>query len=432
MVSPSVGIFLPDKKGAKSNRTVEAPVGCNGVLSKETPQQRFAVTAQHRHIVVTRTVLCSSDNISTDMNWLLRRKQCPCGFPTIIIVSTMVVLCTSIRHINVAASVNNGLYKTKNRGMRTRQAAVQLGVQPSWNVPGWVRRIVFKLEKRIIPILFSTFSTEPIIPNSYLSLCVLWWKAVASSRPFSPMHDPECCWADLMLPPNIRSLTRIYPRLTSVVTIEVRSTFIDQAIKQCIEQVRKIQSDIQIRLVIVGAGYDTRSIRLLHQHLVDEAYELDLPNVIQAKTNYLQSQRLSERSIKLPQFIAVDLNQQDQVESELRGILIQNDPTQQWHTIFVMEAVLMYLDQGKTIELLSTLRRSLPDDYKNEDNSCRRCGGSLVFADRLEMISNDDNTNQTVAAQELHQQGWWLREWLLKDGGTKHMGWATSTAWTET
>ena len=81
------------------------------------------------------------------------------------------------------------------------------------------------------------------------------------------------------------------------------------------------------------------------------------------------------------------------------------------HTIFVVEGVLMYLEEGRAAEVLQACA-----------DAARQSGGlaSLCFADRLFGRSDCD---PVPMQQELAKTGWKLYEWAPSpNANAKHMG----------
>ena len=82
----------------------------------------------------------------------------------------------------------------------------------------------------------------------------------------------------------------------------------------------------------------------------------------------------------------------------------------EWFTIFLFEAVMIYLDDGVPRALL----QACSDALKSTKNR-----GALVFADRLEKVPGGDSS---IGRQELANVGWNVVEWLPKPGLARHMG----------
>ncbi|OEU06130.1 hypothetical protein FRACYDRAFT_222540 [Fragilariopsis cylindrus CCMP1102] len=196
-----------------------------------------------------------------------------------------------------------------------------------------------------------------------------------------------------------------------------------------------------IRLVCMGAGYDTRGVKMLERSIVDQVYELDLPDVVKAKQRLFQ--RLLKRRpwlqkeiLSMPTLIPCDFNIISDVEKKLRTILHDeqqtnenenddNDDRINWHTIFVFEGVMIYLDDGIPSSLLNVTSNVL-----KENNS----DGSLCFADRLENIPipEDGGGSYSSGKAELINNGWQIMDWCPKPGLARHMGSASLSTGTYT
>jgi len=323
-----------------------------------------------------------------------------------IIATAVAVVCLSTF---VVAGQAASPAKTNNNDV-TRQAALYVGVKPPSSAPRFLKRLAWRLEKRFLQLMSWLDPCSP--PDSKLSLRVLWWKAVAANDVSSPVYEQDSLTYD-MLPSGFRwlvsqPLCQVYPRWTHVI-IEIRTAYLDQVISR----IRNTTDpSTKLRLVALGGGYDVRSIRLVLRGVIDEAVELDLTQVIEAKQKILQRlcRRRPNQDIVLPTFYAIDLTQVDKVEETLMGILTNKTDSQRWNSIFLFEGVLMYLPEGVSSELFQAIRKAL--DVTQEQ-------GSIIFADALENIPNDDIDS---AQQELARHGWKVVEWQPKGGRTRHMG----------
>jgi O-methyltransferase involved in polyketide biosynthesis len=269
---------------------------------------------------------------------------------------------------------------------------------------------------KALPVLHSFDKYQP--PDSKLALMCLWWKAIAANDPCSPVYDDSLAYD--LLPRGFRivvgqKLRRFYPRLHHA-NVEIRTAYLDQSVTRIIEEVHAKQGPwTKIRLISLGAGYDVRSIKFRERGLVDHAVELDLPEVVRAKTKILESDRFQRRRPnlgrdKLPQFHSVNLNEVDKVQSLLETVLRSSPDKTQWHTIFLFEGVMIYLDEGVPEAMLKVTS----DALRNTGES-----GSLVFADRLENIPGGD---PEIGRRELAKNGWNVTDWLPKPGLARHMG----------
>lgn len=290
--------------------------------------------------------------------------------------------------------------------------ASHVGVQPLTNASAAQWKRAFVWHRRMLPILHLLDKNHP--PNSSLSLMCLWWKALAGNDPDSPAFDNRLSY-DLLPSATrwivCRRIRRWYPRLHHA-NVELRTAYLDQTLQKTINKARKNETVQCIRLVSLGAGYDTRSIKFMERNLVDEAFELDLPSVVEAKQSMLTSKRFQRRrpNIRLPTMRELDLNDVDKVQRTLDEIL--QGAQQRSHTIFLFEGVMIYLNETVPTRLLQTCRQVL--DQHKETTS-----GTLLFADRLENIPGGD---ENIAKQELQKLGWQLVDWEPKPGLARHMG----------
>lgn len=299
----------------------------------------------------------------------------------------------------------------------THQAALAVRVQPpSSNTPRIIKRIFWKLENFFLRVMSWCDPCSP--PDSKLSLRVLWWKAVAANDVSSPAYDRFHLINDL-LPFGVQWLVKwplntFYPRWTHVI-VEIRTAYLDQVIGRIRNKVQP--ADTRIRLVSMGGGYDVRSLKLVLNGMVNDAVELDLPQVIQAKQRLLQRlakrqrhRRRDNKDLRMPTFYQINLTDVPLVQSAIVDILNNNPTKQACFTVFLFEGVLMYLPQDIPSQLFRAIRQSLVSTQQV---------GCIIFADDLQFIPND---NVDTARQKLTRLGWNVTEWLPKGGRTQHMG----------
>jgi Leucine carboxyl methyltransferase len=292
--------------------------------------------------------------------------------------------------------------------LAARDAAAAVGVKPPDDAHAKKWKLAYTLQKYATPILHLIDRQKP--PNSSLNLYCIWWKALSGNDKESPVYDHSLSFD--LLPWGTRSIVRrprFFPRLHHA-NVEIRTAFLDRAVTRCADQHRKDKT--KIRLVSLGAGYDVRSIKMKERGVVDKAFELDLLDVVEAKRKILKSKRFQRRRPhtardSLPTAFPVDLNDLEKVKATLNEIL--QEPGD-WHTIFLFEAVMIYLDEGVPRALLQLCGEVLKSTASR---------GSLCFADRLENVPGGD---QEIALQELASTGWNLVEWLPKPGLARHMG----------
>lgn len=296
-----------------------------------------------------------------------------------------------------------------------QEAAKNVGVEAPLDVPSRTWKRAWKLHRAAMPLLHLGDKFKP--PDSSLSLMCLWWKALAANDPNSPAFDNSLTYD--MLPRGTRilvgkKLRRFYPRLHHT-NVEIRTAFLDQSVTHIAAKARADNKKIQ--LITLGGGYDARSIKFRERGLVDQAIELDLPNVVNAKLNIFKSKRLKRRRPSLsqdmmPDFYPVDLNNLDEVKSILTTILASRPPDE-WHTIFLFEGVMIYLNKGIPHALLEICSNVLGSSNNNSSD------GSLVFADRLDRIPGGDST---IGRSVLADAGWNVVGWQPKPGLARHMG----------
>ena len=161
---------------------------------------------------------------------------------------------------------------------------------------------------------------------------------------------------------------------------------------------------------------------MMERKLVDQVVELDLPEVVVAK------ERLFRRLVKrrpwlketpMPILVPSDFNDVSDVEQKLNAVLLkegssgEDDDAEEWHTIFVFEAVMLYLNENVPSSLLHITSRIL------RENNLK---GSLCFADQLENVPGG---NFDKGAKKLKDSGWILKDWCPKPGYSTHMGCAS-------
>lgn len=298
------------------------------------------------------------------------------------------------------------------------ESADSVGVLPPLEASTKTWKRAWKIFGTALPLLHTFDRVKP--PDSKLALHCLWWKALSGNDKNSPVYDESLAYDLLPRMSRVvvgKKLRRFYPRLHHA-NVEIRTAFLDKTVTELVTNIRKSsqKEKTNIRLVSLGAGYDVRSIKLRERGIIDHAIELDLPDVIDAKTRILQSRRFRRRRPWLtdesfPEFYPVDLNQLEDVERILRKILRDGDGTCEWRTIFLFEGVMIYLGEGVPAGLLELTSKALRTSGQTE--------GFLVFADRLENIPGGD---LEIGTNELARNGWNITEWLPKPGLARHMG----------
>jgi O-methyltransferase involved in polyketide biosynthesis len=338
------------------------------------------------------------------------------------------------------------------------EVAAIVGVRPCIMAPKYIWKLAWQIHGLFLPLLHFRDAAAP--RDSSYSLKVLWCKAIASMDRTSKVFDdgwtydslPESSffffgrWLLLKIIPN-----RFYPRLHHA-NIEARTAYLDKIIQAEIAHAASLSNNTSttattIQLISVGAGYDVRCSRLLSSRnssssttfLNDqrcnvklEAYELDLPSVVESKRiilNRLQ-QRRSDAS-QHPTLVAVDLNDVDGcVRPTLERIMMPTNTTSSTtttctntYTIFISEGVLIYLNQGVPSRLLRLFgdlaKQKAASSSSIASSSSSSSVASFCFADRLENVPGGDIM---AARNELSQAGMELLDWCPKPGLARHMG----------
>eukprot|EP00529_Nitzschia_sp_RCC80_P042819 CAMPEP_0113515244 /NCGR_PEP_ID=MMETSP0014_2-20120614/40837_1 /TAXON_ID=2857 /ORGANISM="Nitzschia sp." /LENGTH=327 /DNA_ID=CAMNT_0000411791 /DNA_START=386 /DNA_END=1366 /DNA_ORIENTATION=+ /assembly_acc=CAM_ASM_000159 len=297
--------------------------------------------------------------------------------------------------------------------------ARRLNIQPTKETSAQEWQRAWKNHKRLLPFLHSTDRCKP--PDSSLNLACMWWKALSGNDKSSPVYDEGLAYD--LLPSVWRKLVsskvqRLYPRLHHG-NVELRTAYLDKCVRDIVQEVQRgdNKNTTKFRLVCMGAGYDTRGIKMLERGLVDRVVELDLPGVVEAKKRLFQrllKRRPKLRGMELPTLIASDLNEVANLKIQLQNLLRDDDDdstqeTVDWFAIFVFEGVMIYLDEGIPSALLNVTSSVLRDAQRN---------GALCLADRLENVPGGDPDAGDI---ELEGNGWDIVDWSPKPGLARHM-----------
>jgi O-methyltransferase involved in polyketide biosynthesis len=267
------------------------------------------------------------------------------------------------------------------------------------------------------------------------SLKVLWCKALVGLDKTSPVYDDGLAYD--MLPSQSRWIVllpeRFFPRLVHFI-IELRTAYLDRALQEEMKHAQRTYATktpkdalplCRIRLITLGAGYDTRSVKFLNRHHryhgerqhVDKAYELDMPQVIKSKSIMLDRLQARRSTTRVPRLISQDLTDFDGLQKELSRILHCNDDddnnkSEEWHTIFLVEGVLIYLPEQDRSRVLFVCSEVL--QRKN-------LHGSILFADRIRKLRDPDFMQ---VQKWLESDGWELvnGSFCVHPGKARHMG----------
>jgi hypothetical protein len=304
------------------------------------------------------------------------------------------------------------------------QLAERLDVQPARLdvYPPWFWRLCWRLHGRLLPILHAFDRARTRDLENCLKC--LWCKAVNGLNPKSPAFDSRLAYD--MLPSITRWAARFpfqfYPPLVHYI-IELRTVFLNCALQEEIQRIHDDDQDCKIRLITLGAGYDTRSVKFLNEDgtaRLDDAWELDMQPVIKSKSVMLERLQIRRPSERLPSLVEQDLRDLKGLEKNLDQIMT-TDQTKvdsnlgRWHTIFLVEGVLIYLKEEQRSNLLSFCSSYLQRRKESESN------GSFLFADR---IRRPRDTNLEQIKGWLQMDGWELvdNSFCVHPGKARHMG----------
>ncbi|KAJ1455897.1 S-adenosyl-L-methionine-dependent methyltransferase [Pelagophyceae sp. CCMP2097] len=305
-----------------------------------------------------------------------------------------------------------------NAAALARSAAIA-GVPPPWRAPKWVWRFAWRLHGRLLPRLHG-FDAPPLrLRETCVNLRILWLKALhgdATAYVLLPR------WTRLLVAPVLRPL---YPRLHHA-NVAIRSAYLDKAVGRAVDALVKesssprvdralasLQGDGAPRVVVLGAGFDTRALRgaaaaqQSGRHI--EYVEVDLPDVAALlRARFETGAKRDRRDAATPRFLAANLSDVAQVRHA-----IAEATAGAVDVVFVVEALLIYLGRESADALL------------RECSKPRAGGGraALCFADTI--VSERNATRADVAAA-LSNVGFRLETYAPKPGLARHMG----LAWT--
>lgn len=287
--------------------------------------------------------------------------------------------------------------------------------------PRW-KRWSWKWHSRLLPLLhFGQGDTCP--PDSFVNLRVLWNKALTSLDRKSPANEALDHYPTFHMLPRVsrwllfRAIPLwMYPRWMHA-NIELRTVYLNRAVEDEVKHFLRAGKVKQFELVVLGGGYDIRSIRTLSRYPeVTKAWELDLEPVIESKRKLVQRlfqqlPQLSSTSDSL-RFRAVDLNDLDHVGRVLTEIAQERPPD--YHTIILTEAILMYLENDKPAKIIEMCRKQFGPNI------------SWLLVDRLKDIPDSGKESSALsrkfATEYFTTLGWQVVDWMMKPGATRHMG----------
>lgn len=326
------------------------------------------------------------------------------------------------------------------------QCSSALNIAQPWNAPRSIWSFAWSLQRAMIPLLH--YFDKCAAKDTNLNLAVLWWKAISGNRFGSSTFDGFFAY-DLL--PHITRLIVgfpfcwIYPNLHHQ-NVALRTAFLDLSLLLALRSKENSSQDSAItstaidteltpRVITLGAGFDTRSLRFQNagdmrqssgQKVTADFHELDLPAVVDQKTSVLKRFLLRRPNSKMPKLYGADLNNLEEVNCQLMKIFSDDKPTNGMSykrpTVFVVEAVLMYLKEENVMPLL---RMCMLKAAKHSSSV------QLCFADRLPGMPYDTDldldSEKQAAVDLLRTVGLDLKTWQPKPGRARHMGIAEFT-----
>lgn len=256
------------------------------------------------------------------------------------------------------------------------------GVRGGPPKPTPLQRFLEQFLEVVFPLLY--LGDDSGVREESKNLRVLWTRALLANRngagdgtTASSLLQDKVAYE--LLPPSSRwvvgtSLAPLYPNsvVEKLSFVANRTNFIDRELDDFILQNEQRQKQV----VVLGAGYDTRSLRYYRNNNNDDLafYEVDLPQVSKLKSKLIdryhnenteqrQQQQLpaSEgQTNKKPILIPFDLNLV--VNQSIFDLLQSNGFDPALPTLIAIEAVLFYLEPAAVSELMSQLFSLMPGD----------------------------------------------------------------------
>ena len=218
---------------------------------------------------------------------------------------------------------------------------------------------LFESTVNTIFTLLYTFSPDMSVDESSKNLRVLWTRAILNS-----WGDIDDNIAETFLPPTTRFVVTnpffaellkpiVMPKLSWIIK---RTKFIDTALDTFSGRF----GDVPANVVVIGSGYDTRSIRYARGRGGGEKlnfYEVDLPSIIACKKKLFDVSGV-DRDL-LPTTVGLDLDDfAGEGDSFIECLVNKHAFDEELPTLFIFEAVLFYLSPPAINNLLSSVLKS--------------------------------------------------------------------------
>ena len=315
-------------------------------------------------------------------------------------------------------------------------------------------KVAWLVGNRALPLLHWRDSCN--VTDTNVNLWVSWLKAIGGNSPSGP--DDSGLAYELLPSFTRRVVSRplawAYPLLHHQ-NIALRTAYLDAAVESALAAAAATAAAAGVEappppppvVIVLGAGFDLRPLRLRSAAAASARWaELDLPHVV-AQKSALRA-RLLRRRPQLAargesvQLIGANLSVASEARGAIAGVLctaVDSGKNAEGAeggeggeageggggggtcgaAIFVLEALLIYLDPAAAAELLRACAE--------EAAAAGAPSATVCFADRLPGVAGASFEAARQALAELHLE---LDEdtWLPKPGLARHMGVARSVA----
>ena len=206
------------------------------------------------------------------------------------------------------------------------------------------------------------------IQDSSKNLRVLWTRSLLNS--LGKIDDPI---ASELLPRKTRWVVgqrvaklawKDSPAVEKLDWIVNRTQFIDSQLDEFLEETKDSPANRQI--VLLGAGYDTRSLRYSKSNL--DIFEVDIPEVILMKSKMVEQYMAQSPKDGKITFVPLDLNEILTKNKDIVQVLKNQGLREDLPTMIICEAVLFYLIPGAAQKMVSELFNLNADRYCFTDN----------------------------------------------------------------
>lgn len=264
---------------------------------------------------------------------------------------------------------------------------------PSTRAPRMVWKGAWEFGKRAMKVLHKPYLTSGYVPtDNNVNLSVLYWKSLDGDE-----------YARDLLPGRLgriftsRAVRWMYPRLHHA-NVGIRTRFIDQ----CLDRVIVEEGETGLNVLILGAGFDSRGVRLLKEGDT-RVVELDLEKVIKEKEqvyarNYQRRQRGGGYR-KVPKLKPIDLNDLSLTRDILAGEIEEGNKLG-LTTVIICEAVLIYVDDCRGV--IRAVAEAVRDASFFASNSKMH----FVFADRFPVTYGNIDEVERMFMEESWKGRW--------------------------